>query len=68
MLTLSGLEILVARELSPWDAGYDVEGIARELADSYALLGKDAEIRFGQIPEDEFRDVIRSHDHSLREA
>lgn len=68
MLTISGLEILIVRELSPWDGGYDVEGIARELADSYILLGRDAELRFGQIPEAEFQEIVRSHDFSVREA
>lgn len=61
MLTISGIEILVQRELAPWDAGYDIEAIARELEDTYHLTGADPDMRFGQIPEDELWDVIRTY-------
>lgn len=66
--TLAALEARVVAELSPWDGGYDVEAIARELEDTYRLVGRDADLRFSQIPEDELAEVVRSHDYSLTEA
>ncbi len=65
---IAALEASVVAELSPWDGGYDIEAIAQELEDTYRLVGRNANLRFSQIPEDELAEVVRSHDYSLTEA
>lgn len=64
---IAAVEARVVQELAPWDAGYDVRAIARELEDTYHLVGR-SEWAFGRIPETELADVIRTYDHTLTEA
>jgi hypothetical protein len=63
--TLAELEARVVQELSPWDGGYDVEAIARELEDTYHLVGGRP---FESIPAAELADVVHTYDLTLTEV